>query len=148
MVDRRRERVVQVEACGIACRIDGAKSTAPNRENTTASPGEVEVNPQPVTSNAIIPVRKSKCVMGTPRVTMLASTLVLQCANTIDRRTAAPCRATSAQRLLSRNVAPTDSTSAKSRRTWLEAYSKLNDLHGCATRWRFRLASPAAPADP
>src|SRR5712691_9600536 len=75
MVDRRRERVVQVEACGIACRIDGAKSTAPNRANTTASPGEVEVNPQPVTSNAIIPVRKSKCVMGTPRVTMLASTL-------------------------------------------------------------------------
>src|SRR5712691_306173 len=68
MVDRRRERVVQVEACGIACRIDGAKSTAPNRENTTASPGEVEVNPQPVTSNAISPVRKSKCVMGTPRV--------------------------------------------------------------------------------
>ena len=26
--------------------------------------------------------------------------------------------------------------------------AQLNDLHGCATRWRFRLASPAAPADP
>src|SRR5712691_9979583 len=58
-------------------------------------------------------------------LTMLASTLVLQCANTIDRRTVAPCRATSAPRLLSRNVAPTDSTSAKSRRTRLEAFNAL-----------------------
>jgi len=54
MVDRRRERVVDVEAGGIAGRIDGA-----NRENTTASPGDVEVNPQPVTSNPITPLESA-----------------------------------------------------------------------------------------
>ena len=52
-------------------------------------------------------------------------TLVLQCANTIDRRTVAPCRAKSVPRLRSRNVAPTDSMSAKSRRTRLEAFNAL-----------------------
>ena len=54
---------------------------------------------------------------------MLAATLGLQCANTSDRNTVAPCHATSAPRLRSRKVSPTDSISAKSRRTRLEAFN-------------------------
>src|SRR5207244_1525137 len=54
---------------------------------------------------------------------MLAATLGLQCANTSDRNTVAPCHATSAPRLRSRKVSPTDSISAKSRHTRLEAFN-------------------------
>jgi hypothetical protein len=59
MVDRRRERVVHVEAGGIAGRIDGAKS----RERNGFAKGR-RGNPQPVTSNPIIPVREHKRVMA------------------------------------------------------------------------------------